>query len=239
MAEASRQQTIQDVGNFIHAVNLATDGALRGPQTVFDLGARDLSESLMFSRSLDPGSKIYAFECNETTLTVCRKRVPEAHNVTLVEKAVCDYDGEAKFYPIDADKTVTDWPDGNPGASSLYIANGKYTQEVYVQKETSVPCTRIDTFCRHNGIAKIDVIWADIQGAEMLALKGAGSLLEGVKAIHTELSHQPIYEGQCVSDEVHELLTFHGFVLLNPWVMVTRGAWQVDAMYVKRDLIKT
>ena len=41
---------------------------------LIELGARDCSESVYFSKSL-PNAKIYSFECNPDTLPICRKKI--------------------------------------------------------------------------------------------------------------------------------------------------------------------
>ena len=46
------------------------------------------------------------------------------------------------------------------------------------------------------GIARANLIWMDLQGAELLALQGMGDLLNGVRYVHTELSFRAFYTGQ-------------------------------------------
>ena len=58
--------------------------------------------------------------------------------ISLVECAVGDRDGNATFHPMDPQRTVTTWADGNPGASSLFVASGKYEVETYVQGSEEV-----------------------------------------------------------------------------------------------------
>ena len=115
---------------------------------------------------------------------------------------------------MDKEKTITVWEDWNQGASSLYLANGDYDHiEKYVQYEIEIPCTRIDTFCKENNIDQIDVVWMDLQGAELKALESMGNLLDTVEVIHTELEVNPIYEGQCLFSDVNEFLCARGFEL--------------------------
>src|SRR5690349_3459910 len=94
-------------------------------RTVFELGARDGAETAMFGERF-PAARIFAFECNPATLEQCRGAVAGLKNVKLVEKAVCDRNGDIPFYPINPERTITTWRDGNPGASSLFKASGKY-----------------------------------------------------------------------------------------------------------------
>ena len=182
-------------------------------EVIFDVGACHALESVELSKKY-PNAKVYTFEANPVSYNVCLENTEGYDSITVINEAVNDYDGLCKFYPMDKEKTVTTWEDGNQGASSLYRANGQYDFiEKYVQYEIEVPCTRLDTFCEKNNIDKIDVIWMDLQGAELKALQSLGSRLDTVQIIHTELEMNPMYEGQCLFSDVNEYLTNNGFDL--------------------------
>ena len=182
-------------------------------EVIFDVGACHALESVELSKKY-PNAKVYTFEANPVSYNVCLENTEGYDSITVINEAVNDYDGICKFYPMDKEKTITTWEDGNQGASSLYRANGQYDFiEKYVQYEIEVPCTRLDTFCERNGIDKIDIIWMDLQGAELKALQSLGPLLDTVQIIHTELEMNPMYEGQCLFNDVNEYLTNNGFDL--------------------------
>jgi FkbM family methyltransferase len=197
---------------------------------IFDLGARDCLESIQFYKKF-PNAKIYSFECNPNTLSICKKNIePYQDRITLIEGAVCDYDGTVTFYPINQKETKTTWADGNPGASSLYKSNGNYTIERYVQDTIQVPCHRLDSIMVKYNIKNVDIIWMDLQGAELLALKGLGNFLNAVSYIHTEVSYKEIYTGQVMFSELHGFIASRGFMLKNT---ITLCGWQEDAIYEK------
>ena len=61
---------------------------------IFDIGSRDCAQSIEFY-NVFPNAKIYAFECNPNTIDICRKNIENYKDrITLIEGAVCDYDGE-------------------------------------------------------------------------------------------------------------------------------------------------
>ena len=197
---------------------------------IFDIGSRDCVQSIEFYNNF-PNAKIYAFECNPNTLDLCRKNIePFRDRITLIEGAVCDYDGTITFYPINQEKTRTTWKDGNPGASSIFKSNGTYTVETYVQDEIATKCHRLDSVMRIHGIPKVDILWMDLQGAELLALQGLGHHLETVQYIHTEVSHREMYTGQVMFRELHDFIISNGFHIQNN--LSFRG-WQEDAVYKK------
>jgi len=182
-------------------------------EVIFDVGACHALESVELAKKY-PNAKVYTFEANPVSYNVCLENTKGYDSISVINEAVNDYDGTCKFYPMDKDKTITTWEDGNQGASSLYRANGAYDFiEKYVQYEIEVPCTRLDTFCQKNSIDKIDIIWMDLQGAELKALQSLGSLLKTVQIIHTELEMNPMYEGQCLFRDVNEFLLENGFDL--------------------------
>lgn len=180
-------------------------------KVIFDIGACHALESVEFSK-LYKNAKVYTFEANPNTYEICLENTKNYKSITVINEAVNDFDGVCKFYPIDKDKTITTWEDGNQGASSLYRANGAYDHiEKYVQYEIEIPCTRIDTFCKKNNIDNIDIIWMDLQGAELKALYSMGDMLDNVKLIYTESEMNPMYEGQSLFSEVHQYLIDRGF----------------------------
>lgn len=219
--------------NYLNLIDtLSSTNKLESFKTIVELGARDCNETRQF-RNTFPKAKIYTFECNEATLPKCRKVVAGLKNVKLIEKAVSCVDGEVTFYPIDQNKTNTTWEDGNPGASSLFKASGKYPVENYVQKEVVVESCRLDTFMQSNKIQNIDLLWMDIQGGERDALKSLGAKLSNVKYIHTEVEFIEIYKEQPLFKDIKKYLNKNGFYF---YKFTTHGKYSGDALFVNKKL---
>ena len=199
---------------------------------IFDIGSRDCQQSIEFYKTF-PNAKIYAFECNPNTLHLCEQNIiPYQDRITLIKGAVCDYDGSITFYPINQEKTKTTWKDGNPGASSLFKSNGKYTIETYVQDEITTNCHRLDTIMNKHNIPCVDIIWMDLQGAELLALKGLGNKLSSVEYLYTEVSHKEMYTGQVMYKELNDYMIKNNFSILNK---LRLSGWQEDVVYKKKS----
>lgn len=202
---------------------------------IFDIGSRDCIQSIEFYKQF-PNSKIYAFECNPNTLEICKKNIELYRDrITLIEGAICDYDGNITFYPINQKKTITTWKDGNPGASSIFKSNGKYTIETYVQDEILTQCHRLDSIMNKYNISKVDIIWMDLQGAELVALKGLGNYIHNVQYIYTEVSHIEMYSGQVMFDELNNFILSNNFSIINN---LTLQGWQEDAIYKNNKIAK-
>lgn len=201
-------------------------------KVIYDIGSRDCMQSIEFYNTF-PNSIIYAFECNPNTLDICRTNIQNYKDrITLIEGAVCDYDGEITFYPINQAKTITTWKDGNPGASSLFKATGNYPHEKYIQDEIITNCHRLDTVISKYNIPSPDLIWMDLQGAELLALKGLGENINNVKLIYTEISYQEMYTGQVLYNDLNNFLISKQFILQNS--LLLKG-WQEDAIYKNKN----
>ncbi len=198
---------------------------------IFDVGSRDCEQSIEFYHKF-PNARIFAFECNPNTLPICRKNIENFKDrITLIEGAVCDYDGQITFYPIDQEKTVTTWVDGNPGASSLFKSSGNYDCiEKYVQNEIVTNCHRLDTVMQKYGIPKVDIIWMDIQGAELLALKSLGKYLNYVEYVYTEVTYNSeMYTGQVMFEELHDFMLKNHYIVKNKLSM--GQCWQDNVVY--------
>lgn len=202
---------------------------------IFDVGSRDCMQAIEFYNNF-PNAKIFAFECNPNTLDICKQNIKDySDRITLVEGAVCNYDGNITFYPINQQKTITSWKDGNPGASSLFKSNGKYPYETYVQDEITVNCHRLDTIMKRYDIPRVDIIWMDLQGAELLALKGLGNNLHNVKYIHTEACFKEMYDKQSLFPEINNYLcNFFCFDLLT--TNIDETTFFSDVIYKNRFL---
>lgn len=218
------------IENFVHYLKQTEKISTSRIKTIFDIGARDCQQSLELSNAFSE-AQIFAFEANPRTLPLCRNLARANPKIQLIEGAVNVFDGEVDFYPVDQERTQTTWRDGNPGASSLFVSNGEYTLEHYVQDKVRVSCHRLDSICRKYSISKIDLVWMDLQGAELLALQSLGKSLETIDYIFTEVSFRAIYHGQCMFQDVHAYLTNSGFDLQTE---PDRGKWQDDVIYRNR-----
>jgi FkbM family methyltransferase len=174
---------------------------------VFDLGSRDCVQALELAKAF-PNALVHAFECNPHTLPACEAAAATCSRVRFTPKAVHDHDGTTPFYPVDLEKDRSEaWPDGNPGMSSLY-------QAPIPQQRIEVPCVRLDTYCSEQGIDRVDVVWADLQGAELLALSSLGDV--PFDFLHTEVSYQPRYRGGAAFPDLDKWLCNRGMVRVTP-----------------------
>jgi hypothetical protein len=67
---------------------------------------------------------------------------------------------------------------------------------VKFERQIEVPITRLDDWAARQGIGRIDLIWADVQGAESDLIEGASRTLADTRYFYTEYSNSEWYEGQ-------------------------------------------
>jgi len=196
--------TLEILNNFIEHYKILVRQAV-------DCGSRDLQESIELNRLY--GCKVIAIECNPDTIPICRNNLKE--NITLVEKAINSYKGICNFYKINPYKTITPHKDGNLGASSLFVAKEGYPHETYVQDCVTVECDTLNNILIDNKISKVDLLWIDLQGAGLIALKSLGNYLKDIEIIQIEIETNEMYIGQSLYPEINQYLNENNFIKIH------------------------
>jgi FkbM family methyltransferase len=163
--------------------------------TVLDVGAHVGLHTLMFSRRAGIDGHVLAVEASPANLGLLRKHLDWNHcrNVRLVGAAVGDREGEVAF---------TFRPDPtDPGGFANSLAYD------ICGETATIRMTTIDTLCVG---CEPDLIKIDIEGAELLALKGAYKTLmrsapvivvaihpDAMRAIDTNPAELVAYLGIC------------------------------------------
>jgi FkbM family methyltransferase len=99
------------------------------------------------------------------------------------------------------------------GSSSLRRPTGhvEFHPGVTFAASLEVACVSLDDWARENSIAKVDLLWLDLQGLEFDVLSVSSLVLPTVKAIYTEVSLKEMYEGACLYPEYRRWLEGQGF----------------------------
>lgn len=134
-------------------------------KNIIEIGAYDCQESLTFTQ-LFPNAHITAFECNPETLELCRQNSKKSDRITLVEKMVTDVPEDNRFYVCDAD-----------GQSSMCFPHQPHHIEW-------VPSISMNEYLDDESI---DLVWMDVQGAELQVLRSFDSKLKNVNTIYCEV----------------------------------------------------
>lgn len=144
----------------------------------------------------------------------------------LVEALVSDVDGvDTEFHVFN----------NHGGSSSMFRATKRLHQYWPKLRETGqvkrIRSARLDTLLDQLSVDPVDVglLVFDVQGAELLCLRGAGRYLDEATFVEVEVSKEEIYAGGALATEVDALLVQRGFTL------VSDVPWHGDAVYARID----
>jgi FkbM family methyltransferase len=201
-------------------IRLARQLAPKNPM-ICDIGSRDGLEGIALMLELE-SKELHVFEPNPAAAAVCRKNLQEfAENrpelVYFWEFAVSDKTGLLKFYPVNVSRSENK----DVGFSSLYPINPDYTKRrgSIVQDEITVKTVALDEYFLETW--RPDILWVDVEGAELQVFHGAKRVLETVKLIHVEVSFRPMQVGKPLFWEIERYLReqgfrFHSFMEISP-----------------------
>jgi FkbM family methyltransferase len=107
--------------------------------------------------------------------------------------------------------------DNNGASNSVFLIDRDNAAEYAGLKETgeviSLKFRRLDALLTEEGLSSdcVDILVVDVQGAELLCLKGAIEVLKSVRYIEAEVSKEPVYSGGVLLHELEAWLTQQNF----------------------------
>jgi FkbM family methyltransferase len=136
----------------------------------FDVGAHIGYDSLRASVRVGETGKVVSFEPNPGTLEQLRGNIAASHASNVIVEPIACTDKEQMLTLYDSTAA------GNSAASSLSLANadqnGAGTLPSYMVKGR-----RIDDVVDELGLTRLDVMKVDVEGAEVLVIRGAQKTL--------------------------------------------------------------
>ena len=126
----------------------------------------------------------------------------------------------------------------NNGESSSILELGTHKEKhphIFVSEVKALKSKTIKTICAENNInlKSFNFLNLDIQGAELLALKGMGDLIKDIDYIYTEVNVDYLYENCALMDEIDSYVSQYGFERKETKILDQYG-WG-DAFYVKKN----
>lgn len=139
------------------------------------------------------------------------------------------------FAISDVDDLIYDLKVTNNGQSSSILdleVHKQHHPSIFVTEIIKIKSKRIDTLFNEEkiNIDDYDFINLDIQGAELLALKGFGNLLEKIKKVYIEVNINYLYKDCALVGEIDEYLSKFNFKRVE--TNMTPFEWG-DAFYIK------
>ena len=166
---------------------------------ILDIGCNNGGHTLLFL-SLFKNARVFSFEPDPRAQARFKKEVTDSR-AKLFEMAISATDGTAEFYVSDG-LPPAEWKAALPAGWDLSgsIKRPKKHLKVHpwctFKERITVSTKKLDTWRREEGIDQIDLIWADVQGAEADLIKGGKTALQHTRYFYTEYSNYELYEGQ-------------------------------------------
>jgi FkbM family methyltransferase len=172
-----------------HDYDVAIEGQV---QTIVDLGA-NAGQAAVYFRDRFPDASILAVEADPDTARLAERNTAADPRTVVVAAAVTDHDGSVTLTRLE----------GHSWGSNVFSAWSRPdTPQVEVRSVT------LRTLLREHGLAHVDVLKVDVEGAEMIALT-ADSTLDRVDTVLGEL-HPSILQ-MPVADALGALQRHGGF----------------------------
>ena len=170
---------------------------------VVNLGAHRGEDEEVFRSCLRPGEQLYHLMVEPDPWNCAAiKRSPLSKNRVLLQGAVARTTERRPF------RFSLDLGDGSRGSGSLLEPTGHLELFPMVRfwDPVEVECYSLDYIVTAFKLAKIDLLWADIQGAEKEMILGGSAALRRTEYCFMEAENQELYKGQAVKTELLALM---------------------------------
>ncbi len=168
--------------------------------TFVDVGANEGYFSVIAATRCGEKGKVYAVEPQERCHAAVREnsRLNGCNNIEIVPLVVSDHCGEAELHLHSATNT---------GATSIWRRSRSGIRTV------KATCRPLDALLESHGIATVDLLKIDIEGAEYEAVIGSQQLFRSgrIKAIALEVHPAILAERGLGSATIHEFLIGSGY----------------------------
>ena len=204
--------SFEEINKILVANGIAITGA-------FHVGAHDCEEMGFYNKlGLTANDVVWIDAINQKVLEAQFKGIPNVYNAVITDK-----DDEPVTFNV-----------SNNVQSSSVLEFGTHRVEhpgVHYVSKFQANSVTINTFFERKKLdgSKYDFWNFDIQGAELMALKGATNYIQYAKALYLEVNEKELYVGCALIGEIDAFLAEYGFVRV--LTDITEHGWG-DALYI-------
>jgi FkbM family methyltransferase len=174
---------------------------------IVEAGAFTGSDTLKMARHW-PAAQIHAFEPVPQLFSLLQEKTSDYKNIKIYPLGLGTYNGTATLYLAEKPNKITQ-------ASSLLAPQERlHDSPIAFTKTIEIPTITLDTWAAEHQIPRIDLLWLDLQGMELVVLQTSPHILKKIKTIHIEVATSERYKGQPLMQEVHDWLVAHNFEIL-------------------------
>ena len=186
------------------------------PLVILDVGANDLGTTCAF-RSLFPNAYIHAFEPDVRAIKNGKLRLAKLGNfssrITLHECAVGRLDAIRDFFPSNGKSPTMNWYESGYDLSGSILEpvaiHHPGLETVFFESPVKVRCITLNAWLQEYRPRKVDLIWMDVQGAELEVIQGGELVINMAKWIYLECMETRVYRNQPSLKAITEALPFH------------------------------
>lgn len=212
-------------------------------RVVLDIGACDGAEGIGFAETFSDVN-VYSFEPAPANVARCNENYAKLDpaiksRVNLVQAALSDSTKSIKFMAIDENRARIGGAVNYGMGSILKIIDPKVLPWHYsVQMEVEAQAYTMDDWINQQSFDKVDAIWMDVQGAELLVMKGAEKALENIQVIMTEAGIIPYYHGHTMKADIDEFLAQRGFIELIASRVPHDQGLETNTIYINKKFMQ-
>lgn len=197
------------------------------PRGIVHIGAHYAEERDLYVQT---GATAFLWiEADPANMAVLQANLAGRSNTRAIQACLADTDGQSvPFYRTD-----------NRGESSSILPMGthrQHFQNIHVQETTALDTVTFATLVDREGIAldEYDFLVLDVQGAELLVLRGMGELLGRFHGVYVEVNLEELYRGCALLPQMDAYLGSHGFSRRET-LLTTKNYG--DALYLRDDAV--
>jgi FkbM family methyltransferase len=148
------------------------DSVLRDGMVFVDAGANEGLYSLFASRCVGPSGRVVSFEPSQREFhrLSCNIQLNGLENVHAVQTALAETPGDLELSVADP---------SHAGQNTL----GKFIYQVPLLRTERVSAQTLDGFAAESGLARLDVLKLDVEGAERRVLDGSRTVLRQMRPV--------------------------------------------------------
>lgn len=177
-------------------------------------------------------AEIHVFEPSERYHARLAERFAASPRVFCHRFAVSSHEGQAEFFEANMEGMGSLLELRSPDSDGTWLPAGGRSAESY-----TVQCVTLDGFAPLAG-RHIDLLWCDVQGAELELLRGAEETLTRCDAVFLEVATtMRTYESQCLLPELVDFLEAHGFALNGIGLCQETGNGTGNALWLRSDAV--
>ena len=172
---------------------------------ILEAGAGYGTHTKKFAESF-PEGKIYAFEPISELYEVTRNAIKNYPNVTLFNSALAEKKKNKVNIRVSKNRQHE--------SSTILKPNenlAKFYPKIDLSSNREVEATDLESVVSNLKLLKIDLLWLDLQGAELQVLKDAENCLGKILYIYLEVANQVFFEGGSTKNEVEQFMIKNHF----------------------------